>query len=689
VHNGRDDETGAEQGVSNTESDDEESTGDNLPDEESELGLKMDLLYGPRSSGHDLRQRKPRSYGHMHMTSSDRSRQITYRAAALDVMIEDFYASAFLQHSMKAGIKQFGDRGIEAVKKELQQLHDRHVLVPLHQDQLTALERSRALGYLMFLKEKSDGSIKGRGCADGRPQRAYIPKEDATSPTVRNESTMLTATIDAYEGRDVATVDLPGAFMQADMDDVVHMRLTDVMVQLLTEIDPSYAKFTCIEKGKQVLYVQLAKALYGTLKAAMLFWRKLTEFLEGIGFVTNPYDRCVANKMVDGKQCTVAWHVDDLKISHVDPKVVDGVIASLSGEFGKEAPLTVTRGKIHEYLGMTLDYSTGGKVMIKMFRFIRDTLAELPADMDGGKLTPAAAHLFDVSEGAEKLSEEKADFFHHLVAKLLFLCKRARPDIQTAIAFLCTRVQAPDVDDYKKLARVMQYLRETVEMPLTLECDGTGITRWWADASFAVHRDARSHTGGCMSLGGGVTYGTSTRQKLTTRSSTEAELVAADDVMGQLLWTQYFLQGQGFENKAVLFQDNQAAMLLEKNGQASSGKRTRHLNIRYYFITDRISKQELTVEYCPTKEMLADFFTKPLQGSLFRTLRDQVMNIDPSTVTDSALDRRSVLEHDEPGVTLAVTCDDGKWNIVTSPRLRKFSRRVSRMNGQASPFIRQ
>jgi hypothetical protein len=152
--------------------------------------------------------------------------------------------------------------------------------------------------------------------------------------------------------------------------------------------------------------------------------------------------------------------------------------------------------------------------------------------------------------------------------------------------------------------------------------------------------------------------------------------------MGQLLWTQYFLQGQGFENKAVLFQDNQAAMLLEKNGQASSGKRTRHLNIRYYFITDRISKQELTVEYCPTKEMLADFFTKPLQGSLFRTLRDQVMNVDPSADNDSALDRRSVLERDELGVTLAVTCDDCKWHVV------KRSKRVSRMRG-ASPLIRQ
>jgi hypothetical protein len=268
VQNDEENETGAEQGASDTEPDDDgnDDDDDNVPDEEDELDSRMDQLYGPRTSGHDLRQRKARSYGHLHVTSSDRSRQSAYKAAALDSMVEDFYASAFLQHTMKAGIKRFGDRGTEAVKKELQQLHDRQVLVPMHLEQLTGLERSRALGYLMFLKEKTDGSIKGRGCADGRPQRAYIPKEDATSPTVRNE--LLTAKIDAYERRDVATVDLPGAFMQADMDDVVHMRLIDVMVQLLMEIDASYAKFVCTENGKQVLYAQLAKALYGTLKAA-------------------------------------------------------------------------------------------------------------------------------------------------------------------------------------------------------------------------------------------------------------------------------------------------------------------------------------------------------------------------------------------------------------------------------------
>jgi hypothetical protein len=140
----------------------------------------------------------------------------------------------------------------------------------------------------------------------------------------------------------------------------------------------------------------------------------------------------------------------------------------------------------------------------------------------------------------------------------------------------------------------------------------------------------RSHTGGTLSLGKGSVYSASTRQQLNTKSSTEAELVGVDDVMPLILWTQYFLNAQGYdvtENK--VFQDNQSAILLKKNGRRSSSRRTRHLNIQYFFVTDRIQSKELTVEYCPTGDMLAEMFTKPLQGSLFRRFCSAVMNIPP------------------------------------------------------------
>jgi hypothetical protein len=148
-----------------------------------------------------------------------------------------------------------------------------------------------------------------------------------------------------------------------------------------------------------------------------------------------------------------------------------------------------------------------------------------------------------------------------------------------------------------------------------------------------------------MSLGKGSVYSSSTRQKLNTKSSTEAELVGVSNAMSQILWTWYFMEAQGYGiDENIVGQDNMSTMLLENNGRASSGRRTRHINIRYFFVTDRIKSKEMSVVHCPTGEMVADYFTKPLQGAIYLKFRDLIMNvskIDPST--DSCKDQRSVL----------------------------------------------
>jgi hypothetical protein len=146
-----------------------------------------------------------------------------------------------------------------------------------------------------------------------------------------------------------------------------------------------------------------------------------------------------------------------------------------------------------------------------------------------------------------------------------------------------------------------------------------------------------------MSLGTGAAYSTLKKQKLNTKSSTEAELVpvGVDDVLLQALWTKYFMEARGYGVTTILNQDNQSTIKLSDNGKASSGKGTRHINIRYFFITDRIARKEVAIQYCPTKEMVADYFTKPLQGILFYKFRDQIMGVVPmDTITG---DHRSVL----------------------------------------------
>ena len=556
-----------------------------------------------------------------------------------NIMMNDTVTNILTQYHVSKGLKLYGDDGVQAVLKELQQLHDRMVLQPVDGNQLSDAEKRASLQYLMFLKKKRSGLIKGRGCADGRKQRLYMDRQQVSAPTVATESLLLTCLIDALERRDVATVDIPGAFMQSDMEgEETHMKLEGKMVDILEKIDPAlYSKYKMTENNKTVMYVKLKKALYGTLQAALLFWKNLTNTLLSWGFEINPYDWCVANKTVNGKQLTIVWHVDDLKISHVDRDVVSDVISQLSDKYettptGLKTPLTINRGKKHEYLGMLLDYTTDGKVIIDMREYIKKILEELPHSFRGSSITPAANHLFDINVDCDKLEKEDAEFFHHVVAQLLFLSKRGRPDLLTAVAFLTTRVKSPDEDDFKKLQRLTKYLDNTSELTLTLESDNNGTLHWWVDAAFAVHHNMRSHTGGMLSLGKGAIFSTSTKQKLNTKSSTEAEFVGVDDLMPQILWTRLFLIAQGFDvTDNVIYQDNESAIKLEENGRASSGKRTRHINVRYYFITDRIANGEVRIAHCPTDRLIADFYTKPLQGKLFRLFRSLILNLDDKT----------------------------------------------------------
>ena len=189
---------------------------------------------------------------------------------------------------------------------------------------------------------------------------------------------------------------------------------------------------------------------------------------------------------------------------------------------------------------------------------------------------------------------------HRFTAKALFLCKRARPDIQPIVSVLCTRVKQPTEKAFNKLVRMMKYLTSTRKDTLKLSIkDGINKLEWFIDASFAVHPDFRSHTGMTMRFGGGTgsPIQQSLKQKLNTDSSTTSELVGVHQALPVVLWVKLFLEAQGYLiDENIVYQDNQSAILLENNGKKSSSKRTRHLNIRYFMVTDQVEKGNITIK---------------------------------------------------------------------------------------------
>jgi hypothetical protein len=143
------------------------------------------------------------------------------------------------------------------------------------------------------------------------------------------------------------------------------------------------------------------------------------------------------------------------------------------------------------------------------------------------------------------------ELFHTTIAQGLSACKRARTDIAPAIAFLTTRAKQPTWEDWRKLEKMMAFLSHTKTDNLILEANKELVARWYVDAAFAVHPDMKSHTGYVMTLGKGAVVSSSRKQTLKTRSSTEAELVAADDAAGPMLWTLRFMAAQGYPTKTI------------------------------------------------------------------------------------------------------------------------------------------
>jgi hypothetical protein len=290
------------------------------------------------------------------------------------------------QYGFQKGLKEFKETGYIATVNELNKnLIGKNVLDMLEPKSVTYDMMKMSLGYLMFLKRKKCGKVKARGCADGRPQREYITKLESSSPTVKTHALFLSCLVDAVEGRKVVVADIPGAFLSADWPDDApdcYIRFEGVMIDMLCQIKPEYKKLIRYsrrknEKTTRTLIGKVIKAIYGTLLGARLFYDKLKGILIEMGFKMNAYDECTFNRMINGKQCTIQFHVDDLKLSHMTQGVLDKIIDDLNYIFCSEGEmLAASYGSIHEYLGMTIDWSDKGRVIFTMYDYLEDILAE-------------------------------------------------------------------------------------------------------------------------------------------------------------------------------------------------------------------------------------------------------------------------------------------------------------------------
>ncbi|GFH56607.1 hypothetical protein CTEN210_13083 [Chaetoceros tenuissimus] len=539
-----------------------------------------------------------------------------------------FDEMCFNQMHASKGIELFKECAVAALFKEYKQLNDMAVVGRVKYEDLTDEDKKCALRAINLIKEKRDGKIKGRTCADGSKHRKFVPREDASSATLAVESLMALLVVFAHEKRDVAVFNVPGAYLHADLppDKFVLLKIEGQFVDIMVDVNPEFKEDVRYENGKKVLYVQILKALYGMIESALLWYELYLTVLKEEGFEINKIDKCIAQKYIDGKPCTISWYVDDNIVGHMKEDVITGLLSRIEEEF---PGLTIQRGKKLDFLGINLEFRDNGKLLMDTIEYllgmVKDFEEEIGKTLNRTYSTPGSNWLFKVREDSPKLSQDKADMMLKYVMKVAWAMKRTRLDLESTNSFLMTRVHEPNKDDWHKLMRLMSFIKTTLNDKRVIGADSLHKMLTMVDSAHAVHRDMQGHTGGLISFGTGLVDTKSTKQKMNTRSSTKTEHVGTSEYMPKNIYFEMLMGELGYKLKNYIAKDNESEIKLLKNGRDLCTWNSKHIVIKYFWVTNRIKNGDIEVVYCPTEEMLADFMSKPVQESLFKNFRAALM----------------------------------------------------------------
>ena len=530
------------------------------------------------------------------------------------------------QISYNKGLKTRPEATEESSNKEIEKLAKLNLGSGVHENTLSEAQRKGIMNTFMFMKDKYDaqGNItdfKGRLVGDGRSQDRNYLKEvygSTSSPTALPGSVMLVIALVAQRGMTVETADVASAFIRQNLDDETYIRLSPAMASKWIRFKPEDAEFI---NRKSELILKLNKSLYGCVQSPLLWYRNVDSFLQSEGFKRTSKDHCVYTKYDNGALTIIVTYVDDFMVVSDSPERCKHYSDLIEQNYNE---VTRHRGNSLDYIGMNMNINHElGRVELSMIGFVEEILALLPKTRSA--TSPAGEHLFHIS-GGPLLSPQKSKLFYSMVYMLLYLAKRTRPDVLLPVQFLTCRVTKSTEEDFEKLQRVINYLHCTKELKLTFRIGECVDLLCYVDASHAVHDDYKSHTGVVVTINGrSMVHFRSTKQSLNGMSSTESELISVSEALPQIIYLKEFLEEILNTNvPTTIMQDNTSTMRLIEAGKPLS-ERTRHINIRFFYVHQYVSDGILKIVYCPTKSMRADGFTKPLQGKSFIEFRDYIL----------------------------------------------------------------
>ena len=485
----------------------------------------------------------------------------------------------------------------------------------------------------LLLKPKYDAAggfllWKGRLVAGGHmtDPNIYDPYE-RHAPTVPLEVAKMQLGLASFTKASIEVFDIPTAYLNAQLEvDKRHlMKFPRYLAILLVQADPTAKDF--MQQDGTIL-VEIVRALYGLPESAKRWNTHFTAVLTSGGYVQCDSEPCLFKKGdINGQQWSIVTiYVDDCLHVYKGAKMRIELYGTLAKAKLPAPTVQQLTAKLPiSYLGMLIQLK-GDYLTFSQPGYINDLLAKYPPDKKFK--TPCTEDIFKppLSDLATPLIN--ITIFLSMLMQLMFLATRTRPDILTAVCALATKCKEPREADQVRLHRVIGYLAEYPT--LELHCKVTDLQlHAYFDAGWACHSDMKGHSGMVLTLGhfGFPILCKSQKQKVVTRSSTEAELVCMYAGVDLALCYRRIGQFLGFPDKAPLpvYQDNTSSMKIATMGRGSSTSNTKFMDLKFQWLKQHIETKVIVLHYLTTNEMIADFFASPRIGETFRVMRRIIM----------------------------------------------------------------
>jgi hypothetical protein len=539
------------------------------------------------------------------------------------------------QMSLRKAIQsEAGEAATEAAMRELKQLVDLKTWVYLkNRGQASPSVHTKVTPCSMFLKQKfnSRGEFllwKARLVDGGHrtDPTKYNPFEKS-SPTSSLEAVYILLSIKVTENMELESFDVPSAYLNASLQPGrFHMMAIDKHIaKLLIRVDPRAREF--IQPDGSIL-VEIRRSLYGLPEASKLWYDYFTKALTLGGYTICPHDPCLFLRKRGSEISIIALYVDDCLHIWKGNNIYRELYAALRNAKLPDLKVDKLEGdKSVSFLGLNITMMRDRTLTVNQSGYLKNLLEE-HGNFKTFPVTPCTDQLFkitDVKESEDAEAVESTPFASKLMKTRY--CERTRPDICLPLAVLQTKMRNPNEQDDQLLDRVIAYLEGTKDKSMKIrKCDMQ--LHAYMDASFAVHSNRVSHSGIHFTLGkyGNTVLCKSIKQKTVATSSTEAELVCIFDGMDYLVWMRNVLEFLGYkQGTTTIYQDNTSTITMAYMGRGGSGSRTRHIDIKYFYIKQFLDSKALEIDHLGRDNMTADFFASPRQGATFRRFRGMIM----------------------------------------------------------------